>query len=148
MRIPAVDDNVARFKVWRDGFNKRVNGAARLDHAHHLARFDKGLHKRFNAVTTHNVFPGGAAVDKIIHLAFGTVETGDRKPLALHVENQVFTHHRQPDNGNIGIFFHVFPFQFIVASQLMSDSCLMCVSAQAAVSIRVSSYKVPAVLSR
>ena len=57
-------------------------------------------------VATDEFLAGGAAGDEVVDDAGGAVEDGEAVAPALHVEGQVFTHHRQPDQTEITILSH------------------------------------------
>ena len=46
-------------------------------------------------MTADDIFAPYPAVDKIIHLRDGTIETGHCKALAFHIKYQIFTHYRR-----------------------------------------------------
>ena len=52
-------------------------------------------------MTADNIPALCPAVDKIIHLRDGTIETGHCKALAFHIKYQIFTHYRRAYQADI-----------------------------------------------
>jgi hypothetical protein len=85
----------------------RVNRGARLDHDLRLARALEGADEFFESVRGHDVFALGAALRKLLGNGTRSVVNGHREALALHIEDQIFSHHSQADETDIAVCRHV-----------------------------------------
>ena len=101
MRVAAVDYNVTIFEMWQQLVDKCINRRTGFDHQHNLSRLLEVLDKLFYGMAADDVFAFCAAFDKIVHFRYGTVKTSHRESFAFHVENEIFTHYRQPDKTNV-----------------------------------------------
>ena len=106
MRVAAVDQDVALVEVRNDLFDERVDRLARLDHDHQLARPGEALAQFLDTVAADDVLVLGPAIDEVIDLAGGPVETSDGEALALHVKDEVFSHHCQSHQSNVCLLAH------------------------------------------
>ena len=105
MRVAAVDEDIAVVQQRQELFDHVVNGIARFDHHEHLAWFFQIVNQFFKAVAADDVFPGGSAGDKLVHLFGRPVENRHGEAFGLHVHDEIFAHDGKADQTNI-CFFH------------------------------------------
>ena len=110
MRVAAVDDDVAVLQKRQKPVDHAVHGAARLDHNKDLAGLGEALNQLLQAVAADDVFAGGAAIDKVIHLGGGAIEDGHGEALGLHVHDQVFIHNGKADQADVCLFHTIISF--------------------------------------
>ena len=106
VRVPAVDQNVSLAEQGQQLADQVVDRRAGLDHHHDLARRLETGHQVFERMATGQLL-AGVALEKIVDLADRAVEDGHLIPPALHVEHEVFAHHRQTHQTDVA-FRHVF----------------------------------------
>ena len=105
-RIPTIDDDIARFQMRQQLFNKLVHGVARLDQHHHAPRPLEMRHQFLNRVRPNDFGALGFLVQEIIHLGHGPVVNCDGESVIVHVEDKVLSHDRQAYQCNIRCWFH------------------------------------------
>ena len=103
MRVAAIDNDVARLHFGYQQFNEIIDWLACLDHQHDLVRPLQIGDQLFDTVRADDVFAFTTTIHKIIDFAHGTVETGDRESLALHVQDQIFTHDGKTDQTDVSL---------------------------------------------
>ncbi|MPM62593.1 hypothetical protein SDC9_109469 [bioreactor metagenome] len=109
--VAAVDDYIARFKDGEQFFNVLVHRLPGLDHEHDLARRAQRVLEFFQRAAADDIVLFSAAFHKLIHLFRRAVVHRNGEPLRLHVHDQVFAHHGEPDQTDIR-FFHLFTLAF------------------------------------
>ena len=103
MAVAAVDDDVAGLHFGNQQFDEIVDGLTGLDHQHDLVRTLQIGDQLFDAVCADDVLAFAAAVHEVVDFAYGTVEAGDGESLALHVQNQIFTHDGKTDQTDVSL---------------------------------------------
>ncbi len=106
MRVPAVDDHVARLKDAEQFFDHVVNGRARLHHQKDLARTLQTGGELFQRVRGYEVLSGAATVHEGVNFFNRAVVNRHGEALRLHVHHEIFAHHGESHKTDVR-FFHV-----------------------------------------
>ena len=103
--IAAVDDHVARRQQRNQLLDELVDGRARLDHQHHLARRGQAADQLLQRVAAAEALAlGRGPAMKSSTLLAVRLNTATREAAALDVQGQVLAHHRQADQAEITLF--------------------------------------------
>ena len=102
MGVAAVDEDVAGLEQGGQLVEDRVDRAAGLDHDHDLARALERGDQILDVLTADQVLPHAAPTDEFVDLGGGPVEDRHGVAVALHVQDEVFPHHGQADQANVG----------------------------------------------
>ena len=108
--VPTVDDDVSLFHVREQHLDEVVHGFARLDHQHRAAGPLQAGHEFLHAVTANDVLALRPTLEEVVNLAHGPIETGNREPLAFHVENEVLPHYGETHQPDIRLSFCHLPY--------------------------------------
>ena len=87
-----------------NGFDKCINRCAGFHQQKYLAGAFKLGNQFFDAMTANDVLTLGTAIHKGINLAGGAVEYSHLEIMALHIQDQVFTHNGEADQADITLF--------------------------------------------
>ena len=101
MRVPPVDNHIARFEEGDQLFDKVVDRLPRFDEEHHLARTFERSAKFFDRMCRNEILALAASVNEFVDLRHCTVENGYRKAFTLHIEYEVFAHHGETYQSDI-----------------------------------------------
>src|SRR5262249_41712387 len=98
----AVDEDVARLQQRRHLLDDLIDGRAGLDHDHHLARPFQRRDQLLDAVAADDVLAARPPGQEVIDARRGAVEDRHGVTATLDVEDEVFAHHGQADQANVG----------------------------------------------
>ena len=101
MTITAVNNDVSCLKERQKLFNALIHRLAGLHQHHDLAGTLQGRAKLGNSFASHDLLPLPATLDKGFNLIHRAIIDSDGKPVALHVEDEVFPHDGESDHGYI-----------------------------------------------
>ena len=107
-RVASIDDDVPLLKKRKQLFDDSVHGCTRLDHDLCFSGAFERLHEILKSVGGDDVFALCPALREFLGDRRGAVINGHSEPLALHVENEVFTHYSEADQADITIGGHWF----------------------------------------
>ena len=102
MRVAAVDQNVARLEQRGQLVDHVIDRKPRLDHDHDLPRRLERRDQVHDRMRADDLLPLGSSLDERVDLGGRTIEHGDGESVALHVQDEVFTHHGQADQADVG----------------------------------------------
>ena len=106
MGIAAVNENIAVVEKWQKLLDHVVHGLPGFYHHEHLARLFQIVNQFFETVAANDIFSGGSAVYKFVHLFRRAVENGHGEALRLHVHDEILAHHGKADQTDV-CFFHL-----------------------------------------
>jgi hypothetical protein len=114
MRIAAVDDHIAWIQQRREALDELIHDRTGLDHQHHLARPLEALDQFLHAVAADDGPALRRTLDECIHPAGGAVV--DRYPITVigHVQDQILTHHCEPDQADVRLCHAVAPWNLLL----------------------------------
>ncbi len=104
--IPPVNDDIARLKHGNQLIDNRVDGRARFDQHHDLARRRQVVNHFLQRMAADKIPSGSTSLDEFVHLFGGPVVDSHPVTAALHIESQVFAHHCQADQTKVTFFAH------------------------------------------
>ena len=125
IRIAAVDDDVAFFKVWQQLGDKVVHYCSSPNHQHDFPWFFQFFHQIGNAVRTDDIRVFCRAVEKIVHFGNGAVVGHYFEAFVVHVEYQVLSHYGQTNYADVA--FHQVSFKIRLENGVtLPDCCCSC----------------------
>ena len=105
-RVPAVHDDVATVEHREQRVDLILDRLASGDQEQDLPRPSEACHKLFQRVCADHLGAGRLAGKKLVDALRGSIEHGDAVPVVVHVEDEVPSHHAEPDEADVCLVCH------------------------------------------
>ena len=101
MGVASVHHDISFLKQGRKTLQHCVGGRSCFDHQQDLARTGEHPYELFQRVGRDDLLPCAVFFDESTCAFRCPIVDRNRDPSALHVQNQVLTHHRKPDDPKV-----------------------------------------------